>query len=350
MFGIVADLLTTVTSVCFPVYASYKALRTSDPAQLTPWLMYWTTLSLFMATESFFHPIISWFPFYSWIRFGTHLYLVMPGQQGSVYLYQTYIHPFLAHHEREIDSGIAQSHERAKQAGLQYLKQAIEWARVNVLGLQPRRPTPPPSRNVSYTSSLLSRFNMPAARDGLASAGAGDLFSLLGSAMQQATGAGAASDSSARSAQAHDLAASGNLIPAHLSNAEKMEFVFAQRDRLRTLLQAFESEDITQPVSGSSSSNSGGRRTPENTPPMRGSPFMRQNAPSDMQKSRSEAEFEDLAYEDVPSSAAMGDSASQHRVPSSNNLPPTQRQASWSKWVWGNYGEKDSVLEAKKDE
>lgn len=271
-----------------------------------------------MATESFFYPIISWFPFYSWIRFGTHLYLVMPGQQGSVYLYQTYIHPFLSHHEREIDSGIAQSHERAKQAGLQYLKQAVEWARVNVLGLQPRRPTPPSSRQVSYTSSLLSRFNMPAAREGLATAGASDLFSLLGNAMQQASYPG-----SSRAVQAEDLAASGSLIPPHLTGEEKTEFISTQRDRLRTLLQAFESEHIAS-----------AKRTPEHTPPLPSSQFMRQ--PSDMRKSRSDADFEDLAYEDVP--------------PASDRRSPPVRQASWSKWVWGNYGEKDSAVLAKKDE
>lgn len=277
--------------------------------------MYWTTLSLFMATESFFYPIISWMPFYSWIRFGTHLYLVMPGQQGSVYLYQTYIHPFLAHHEREIDSGIAQGHERAKQAGLQYLKQAIEWTRVNLLGLQPKRPTPPVSRNASYTSSLLSRFNMPSAREGLATAaGASDIFALLGNAIQQASYPG-----SSRSVQAEDLAASGSLVPPHLTGAEKTEFISTQRDRLRTLLQAFEREDVAS--------------TPELTPPLTSSAFPR--IPSDMLKSRSETDFEDLTYEEVP--------------PVAKRASPV-RQASWSKWVWGNYGEKDSAALAKKDE
>jgi len=301
--------------------------------------MYWTTLSLFMAVETFFYPVISWFPFYSWIRFGVHLYLVLPGKQGSVWVYQTYIHPFLAHHEREIDIFIAESHDKAKKAGLQYLKQAIEWARVNVLGLQPRRPTPPSSRQVSYTSSLLSRFNMPSAREGLATAGAGDLFSLLANAVQQSSYAG-----SSRSAQAQDLAQSGTLVPPHLSASEKSEFISTQRDRLRTLLQAFESEDVGANASAGYRDRSP-RRTPPTssspflpagTPPLSASPFLRN--PSDLQKSRSEAEFEDLAYEDVP--PATG---------SARRTPPV-RQASWSKWVWGNYGEKDSAVQSKKDQ
>lgn len=279
------------------------------------------------------YPVISWFPFYSWIRFGAHLYLVLPGKQGSVFLYQTYINPFLAHHEKEIDVFIAESHDKAKKAGLQYLKQAIEWARVNVLGLQPRRPTPPSSRQVSYTSNLLSRFNMPSAREGLATAaGTSDLFSLLGNAMQQSTNAG-----SSRSAQAEDLAASGSLIPPHLTGEEKTEFISTQRDRLRTLLQAFESEDIaaipdrspgrTPPLGNSSF-------LPKGTPPLSSSPFLRQ--PSDLKKSRSETEFEDLAYEDFPPATVR-------------RIPPV-RQASWSRWVWGNYGEKDSAVTGKKEQ
>ena len=299
--------------------------------------MYWTTISLLNTAESYAYPIISWFPFYSWIRFGAHLYLVLPGKQGSVWIYQTYIHPFLAHHEREIDVFIAESHEKAKSAGLQYFKQAIEWARVNVLGLQPRRPTPPSSRQVSYTSSLLSRFNMPSARDGVSSTGgANDLFSFLGNAIQQSTAPG-----SSRSVQAEDLAASGSLIPAHLSGNEKLEFISTQRDRLRTLLQAYESEDI----SGQAGSSINRDRSPGRTPPLGGSPFLPAGTPplssspflrhpSDLQKSRSEAEFEDLAYEDVP--------------PATRRTPPV-RQASWSKWVWGNYGEKDSATYGKKE-
>lgn len=313
-----------MTSVLFPVFASYKALRTSDPAQLTPWLMYWTTLSLFLAGESLFYPIISWMPFYAWIRFMVHLYLVLPGKQGSVYIYQTYIHPFLSQHEREIDVFISDSHDKAKKAGLQYLKQAIEWAKVKVLGLPPRQPTPPPSRQVSYSQSLLNRFNMPNARNGLATAGASDIFSLIGNAMQQATYA----SSTTRDAQAEDLSASGTLIPSNISGQERMDYISTQRDRLRTLLQAFDKEAFDHEVGGPVEEGS-----PPGSPP-RLSPHMRQASDS-LKKSMSETEFEDLGREDVPETPKAGGQGS---------------QAGWSKWIWGNYGEKDSAIVGKKDQ
>ncbi len=45
----------------FPIFASYKALRTSDPAQLTPWLMYWVVLSSVLLVESWTVFILGWY-------------------------------------------------------------------------------------------------------------------------------------------------------------------------------------------------------------------------------------------------------------------------------------------------
>ena len=284
--------------------------------------MYWSTLSLFLAGESFAHPVLSWLPFYSWIRLGVHLYLVLPGQQGSVYLYRSYIHPYLEHHERDIDHLITDSHDKAKAAGLQYVKQAIEYVRVNVLKLPPKQPTPPPSRNTSYSQNLLSRFSMPTARAGLTTAGTTDLFSLLGNAVQQVT----YPTSRSRDAGLEDLDASGTLIPPHMTGQERSQFIITQRDRLRTLLQAFDNEaDATASAE-------------TDTPlAMLRSTSRLGSDEGNMAKSKSESEFEDLAYESVPKL---------EKRPAAG----TQRQASWSNWIWGNYGEKNSALTGKKDQ
>ncbi|PNS13798.1 Proline-specific permease [Sphaceloma murrayae] len=311
MFGIIADSLTTVTSVLFPVFASYKAIRTSDPAQLTPWLMYWTTLSLFLAGESFFHPILSWTPFYSWIRLGVHLYLVLPGQQGSVFLYRQYLHPWLEVHEREIDDAITKGHEKAKAAGLGYVNQAIELVRTKVFGLPPKQPTPPPSQTASYSQNLLSRFAMPSARPGFPStAGANDLFSMLGNVVQQATAGGTQS----RDVAASGLTASGHLIPPEITGEERRTYISTQRNRIMTLLQAFDSAAYEAEQGHAPAS------------PPRGADYLK--------KSKSEAEFEDLAGEDIPEGSKR----------------PEPGQAGWSKWIWGNYGEKDSALPGKKEQ
>lgn len=322
---------SSVTSILFPIFASYKALRTTDPALLKPWLMYWTTLSLFLMAESTFYWILCWIPFYSWIRLGVHLYLVLPGQQGSVFLYQQHIHPFLEEHERQIDRFISEGHEKAKAAGLQYLKDAMEYVRVNVMHQQPRQATPPTSRNVSYSSALLSRFNMPSARDGLATAGTTDLFSLLGNALHQTTYA----TSTSRDAQAEDLAASGTLIPPHMAGAERSDYVNTQRERLRTLLQAFDQESFNEDMGAASGASR--RHSPPRYPSSRKSYLQPQEG---LSKSRSESEFEDLGYETMPD-------PEQYKAHAPEK--PSKNSPGWSNWIWGNYGEENSAVNPRKD-
>ena len=117
---------STALTVLFPVFASYKALRTTDPSQLTPWLMYWVVLSLFGVTESYFDFILRYLPLYAWLRLSLHIYLI----SGAPYIYTTYIHPWMSQHEQDIEQFISEAHDRARQAGMGYMKQAISWFKV----------------------------------------------------------------------------------------------------------------------------------------------------------------------------------------------------------------------------
>jgi hypothetical protein len=202
------------------------------------------------------------------------------------------------------------------------------------LGGAPRRPTPPQSRNVSYTTHLFNRFAMPSARDGLAAAGTSDIFNLIGNAIQQTT-----YPTSSRDDQARDLASSGTLVPPHLAGAERMNFVKTQRERLRTLLQAYESEAF-----GAADISRG------NTPPRVSTPRQvssRKPVPSNqdsyMSRSRSESEFEDLGYEPMPDP--------EHYLPREATAASTPKEGGvgWSNWIWVNYGEKDSAAPQKKN-
>ncbi|GAD98700.1 HVA22 domain membrane protein [Paecilomyces variotii No. 5] len=245
MFGIIADFLSSVISILFPAFASYKALRTSDPRQLAPWLMYWVVLTGVLLAESWTVFILGWFPFYSWIRLGFMAYLVLPQTQGARVLYQEYVEPFLEHHEREIDLFIGRTHERAKAAGLQYFYMAIDLIREKLLGLPPQQAAhaaPPPSGGAAgYAQSLIARFNLPSAAASSLSAPATDLYSMLSSAVTNV-----ASTGKSRDMQADELSASGTLLPrevASLSPAEKAKFIATQRERLDVLRTALAREE-----------------------------------------------------------------------------------------------------------
>jgi len=334
MFGFVADIINSAVSVLLPVFFSYKALRTSDPAVLTPWLMYWTTLSLIAAVENQLDFILRWVPFYPWLRLAGHVYLVLPGQQGSMRLYQQYIHPFLEDHERQIDHFIADAHRQAKAAGMDAVKRAIEYVRVNFLGQPPRPPTPPPSRNVSYTTQLFNRFAMPTARDGLAAVGTGDLLGLLGKALQQTPTSGT------RAAPADEL------IPSNLPPSERAEFITTQRERLRTLLSAFDSEPLYANDTAASSGTSLASRVASTPHPLHSRKSFLAPDDGSMHRSRSESEFEDLAFEPMPDPeqfrphdyvASAGKAA--------GKTQPPREGAGWNNWVWGSNGEREARKE-----
>jgi len=51
---------SSVASFLFPLFASYKALKTWDPAELTPWLMYWVVLSCALLAEAWLGWFLVW--------------------------------------------------------------------------------------------------------------------------------------------------------------------------------------------------------------------------------------------------------------------------------------------------
>jgi len=293
MFDFIPDGLNTVITVLFPVFASYKALHTSDPALLAPWLMYFVTLTLAHLVESTFAFILDWVPFYAWFRLFAHLYLVLPGSQGASFLYREHIDPFLRDHERAIDDFITSAHDRAKSAGLSYLKQAVEWAKVNVLGLAPNAPSPPPSRGATYAQTLLSRFNMPSARSGET-----DYYGLVTQALS-----GATSSFGTRDAQAEGLSASGTLVPPGLSDDERLNYIATQKSRLAVLLQAFDREQGSLMEEREGGAGYAG-----------------------LAKSRSEVEFDRIERDEVEREGSSR--------PGSEYRRQSRQQGSWMPWNW----------------
>ncbi|CAG8959909.1 hypothetical protein HYFRA_00013181 [Hymenoscyphus fraxineus] len=321
MFDTFARLLSSIPTFLFPVFASYKALKTADPALLKPWLMYWVVLACALLFESWVGFILFWIPFYSWFRLGFLLYLILPQTQGARVLYQSHVGPFLYENELAIDEFISSAHERAKAAGLNYLKQAIEFVKQNLLGHPPREPTPPatPTR-YSYTQTLMARFNLPSAKPAppthTGSGGtATDFYSLLASAVSAATSRDGGITSSTR-----DLSNSGTLIPPSVQGEERLSFIAAQRERLSILLSALDKEANTlqnNPVRakrvGSIHLDGGSEEEPIERP---------KSSASGLSSRKSEADFEKI---DAESGNEGSDPQKKRNVNS----------GSWLPWSWG---------------
>lgn len=121
----IVDALTPLTTIFFPILASYKAMRTGNASELSGRLKYWVAFSLLMAIENHLYFILCWLPVYGWFRFGVSIYLTL--LDGSFSICETYIHPFFVKHERQIDNILDEASTLAREIGLELARQAYKW-------------------------------------------------------------------------------------------------------------------------------------------------------------------------------------------------------------------------------
>ena len=243
--------------------------------------------------------------------------MLLPGPgQGSSYIYHAYTAPFLRRHEKRIEDAIKDAHDVVKSIpGVEFALQhsAEIWAYVmqRVFGKDVRRQRSleeevrhaPPSAN-TYVASLLGRFIAPEAESsGAASAGAGaaGMAGLLSTALSQASNLAAAGGNRSMSGGA---VRGEPLIPEHLgSDKERLSYITGQRDRLRSLLSAYEKEEETIHLAA----GAGTKGRVDNS----------------MGRSKSEHEFETIGSEDVGDEGRTG------------NERRTSK-GGWAGWVFGN--------------
>ncbi|KAF9209825.1 receptor accessory protein 4 [Haplosporangium sp. Z 27] len=113
--------------ITYPAYASYKAINSRNNTRLTAWLMYWTVMGLFTLVEFVLDTFIFWFPFYYEIKLAFVLWMILPQTQGSIYLYQAFVDPYLSQHEHDIDQALIDIQKQAMHMGMQYVKQALQF-------------------------------------------------------------------------------------------------------------------------------------------------------------------------------------------------------------------------------
>ncbi|TGJ85023.1 hypothetical protein E0Z10_g3738 [Xylaria hypoxylon] len=335
MFNIIAHFFASIASFLFPLFASYKALKTSDPAQLTPWLMYWSVLSCALLVESWTEFILAWVPFYSWIRLGFLLWLVLPSTQGARVLYEGYLHPYLQENELAIEDFIASAHDRFKAAGVRYLKQAIELIRTRVFNLPPsetQEETSAAAAPQGYTQALLARFSMPATQWAANNAGTAghDFYNLLAGAVNVAAGG---LSTTAKSG----VAARGTLIPENIGGAqEKISFISAQRERLAIMMGALDREAAElqhneEQRRAAEQSRKPGSMSLDGQDPSR--PPSGYSIGSGLSKSRSEVDFEKI---DTPSGAEEDDGSLRRRGHNEEDAGPAK--GGWNLFGWGASG------------
>jgi receptor expression-enhancing protein 1/2/3/4 len=294
-----------VTTILLPAYLSYKALRSHDPAQSHPWLIYFTILSLTLLFESWTLFIIGWVPFYSWFRLFFLLYLVLPQTQGAKILYLNYLEPYILDHESRIDNFITETHHMLQDMGMGYFNSLIEFFREKILGqASPQQNVPAGQGYASYAQDLLARFAMPSARGTADGSGIYNMVSGLAGAMV----AGRPRDATSEAASIPDTV----LLDIHGSSADKAKAIATQRERLSAILKSLETEQQNIDLAYGAG------------------PGQKRSASGLKTKSKSEQSFENVSYDEAAGS---------------DELPPkkvTDRRSTSGSWVpgvsgwWGN--------------
>jgi len=109
LFYFTSRIVCSVSAFLYPGYASYKTLaqRPASEEDIERWLMYWSVLGCIVAVEYVAEWLISWIPFYYFVKSIFLLYLALPQTRGSSYIYINHLQPFFHKHEAQIDATLA---------------------------------------------------------------------------------------------------------------------------------------------------------------------------------------------------------------------------------------------------
>jgi receptor expression-enhancing protein 5/6 len=94
-FGIYCtNLVITFIKFAYPMYGSYKALRTQRDDDDRFWMIYWTILGLESFVEAYVVPFLCWIPFFMIARVLFYLWLQIPIFNGSVIIFKKWVQPY----------------------------------------------------------------------------------------------------------------------------------------------------------------------------------------------------------------------------------------------------------------
>ncbi|KAI3447971.1 hypothetical protein Pfo_004636 [Paulownia fortunei] len=105
MGSFLTRLLLMVFGYVYPAYECYKTVERHDLEmdQLKFWCQYWILVALLTTCERVGDNILSWLPLYSEVKVALVFYLWHPKTRGTVYIYSSFLRPYLVKHEKEID-------------------------------------------------------------------------------------------------------------------------------------------------------------------------------------------------------------------------------------------------------
>tara|TARA_B110001450_G_C17468341_1_gene419125 strand:+ start:22 stop:381 length:360 start_codon:yes stop_codon:yes gene_type:complete len=104
MLGVGQTYITQIIAVLYPCFMSFIALETDTPEDDKQWLTYWVCYGAFAIVDQFAGFILSFIPFYYFLKMAFLIWCMHPATQGATIVYNNYILPFYNEHASEIEA------------------------------------------------------------------------------------------------------------------------------------------------------------------------------------------------------------------------------------------------------
>ena len=113
-------------TVLYPALHSVRAIESPDEQDDKRWLSYWMIFGLLNVLETFFGFIFWIIPYWSWLRLGLFVWLLLPNFDGALWIYMNVFKPFLGAHKDLIQHWISKVQNVATDAAAEAKKQASD--------------------------------------------------------------------------------------------------------------------------------------------------------------------------------------------------------------------------------
>ncbi|PIA55513.1 hypothetical protein AQUCO_00700067v1 [Aquilegia coerulea] len=134
MGSILTRALIMIFGYSYPAYECYKTVEKHklDIDKLRFWCQYWIIVALLTVFEKFGDTLISWVPMYFEAKLAFFIYLWCPKTKGATYVYDSFLCPYLAKHEKDIDRNLLELRTRAADFVILYGQKAATYGQSRV--------------------------------------------------------------------------------------------------------------------------------------------------------------------------------------------------------------------------
>eukprot|EP00457_Paulinella_chromatophora_P010816 gb/GEZN01010932.1/.p1 GENE.gb/GEZN01010932.1/~~gb/GEZN01010932.1/.p1 ORF type:complete len:225 (-),score=36.99 gb/GEZN01010932.1/:399-1073(-) len=118
LIGVGANAFCNLVGFVYPVYCSFKALKSDSKEDDTQWLTYWIVYGFFNTFESITDLLLAWIPFYYLLKIVFLVWLMAPQTMGATMVYKNLIEPQLAKYESKVDGILKKTGEGVAAAAV----------------------------------------------------------------------------------------------------------------------------------------------------------------------------------------------------------------------------------------